>query len=106
MVRSDNYGWGGTGYNNVTLGGTQGTWTDWLGVMNGAKVTVYVSNSDGQADVYAVMKGTDGKTYTQYYYGIDIEPDDLNVSFTVDGSYLDFAAGASAKARMTARHRK
>lgn len=106
VVRSDNYGWGGTGYNNVTLGGTQGTWADWLAVMNGAKVTVYVSNAEGQADVYAVMKGTDGKTYTQYYYGIDIDPDDLNVSFTVDGSYLVFDNAAGAKSYKALRHRK
>lgn len=105
VVRSDNYGWGGTGYNSVTLGGTQGTWADWLAVMNGAKVTVYVSNNDGKADVYAVMQGTDGKTYTQYYYGIDVESEDLNVSFTVDGSYLVFG-GAGAKSHKTARHRK
>lgn len=98
VVRADNYGWG-TGYAAATIGGTQGDWATWLAAMNGAKVTVYVSNNgDGTANVYAVMKGTDGKTYTQYYNGIDgIDPADLNVSFTVDGSCLKFDSASAAK---------
>jgi hypothetical protein len=57
--------------------------------MNGAKVTVYVTNyGDGTADVNAWMVGTNGITYFQYYCGIPVEADDLNVSFTVDGCHL------------------
>lgn len=59
VVRADNYGWG-TGYGACTPNGTQGDWATWLAGMNGAKVTVYVTNcGDGTADVQAVMQGTD-----------------------------------------------
>jgi hypothetical protein len=89
VVRADNYGWGG-GYGTCTLGCTAGiNWASWLAVMNGAKVTVYVTNyGDGMADVNAWMVGTNGITYFQYYYGIAVDADDLNVSFTVDGCHL------------------
>jgi hypothetical protein len=89
VVRADNYGWGDS-YGACTLGCTAGiNWASWLAAMNGAKVTVYVTNyGDGTADVNAWMVGTNGITYFQYYYGIPVEADDLNVSFTVDGCHL------------------
>ena len=71
VVRADNYGWG-NGYAACTPVGTQGDWGTWLAAMDGAKVTTYVTNNgDGTADVKAVMVGTDGKTYTQEYIGIN-----------------------------------
>ena len=55
VVRADNYGWG-TGYGACTPNGTQGDWATWLAGMNGAKVTVYVTNcGNGTADIQAVM---------------------------------------------------
>lgn len=93
VVRADNYGWG-TGYENnpdLLLSGGQANWDTWRAAMNGAKVAVYVENKgDGKADVTAVMQGTDGTTYGQYYRNIVVDASDLNVSFTVDGSYLVF----------------
>lgn len=69
VVRADNYGWG-TGYGACTPNGTQGDWATWLAGMNGAKVTVYVTNcGDGTADVQAVMQGTDDAISTQCYWG-------------------------------------
>lgn len=58
--------------------------------MNGAKVTVYVTNcGNGTADVQAVMQGTTGTTSTQYYLGIStVDPADLNFALTVDSSHL------------------
>ena len=87
VVRADNYGWG-AGYDgnaNLRLSGGQAT-------MNGAEVTVYVTNcGNGTADVQAVMQGTDGSTSIQYYLGINtIDPEDLNFALTVDGSHLVF----------------
>lgn len=71
VVRADNYGWG-TGYGACTPNGTQGDWATWLAGMNGAKVTVYVTNcGDGTADVQAVMQGTDDAISTQCYWGIN-----------------------------------
>lgn len=98
VVRADNYGWG-NGYAACQHDGTAGAdWASWLAAMNGAKVTVYVTNcNNGTADVQAVMKGTDGKTYTQYYLGINtVDPADLYVSFTADHCHM-VAAAAGAK---------
>ncbi len=91
VVRADNYGWG-TGYGACTPNGTQGDWATWLAGMNGAKVTVYVTNcGDGTADVQAVMQGTDDAISTQCYLGINtIDANDLNFALTVDGCHLVF----------------
>ena len=91
VLRADNFGWG-SGYGSCTHRGTQGDWAPWLASMDGAKVTVYITNvSNGTADVQIVMRGTDGKTYTQHYLGIDsINPNDLYFAFTIDSCHLVF----------------
>lgn len=91
VVRADNYGWG-TGYGACTPNGTQGDWATWLAGMNGAKVTVYVTNcGNGTADVQAVMVGTTSTISTQRYWGINtIDANDLNFALTVDGCHLIF----------------
>lgn len=43
VVRADNFGWG-DGFAACLYSGTQGDWSTWLAGMNGAKVTVYVTN--------------------------------------------------------------
>jgi hypothetical protein len=96
-VRADNYGWSGQFYDACIHNGTQGDWAAWLATMNGAKVTVYVTNcNNGTADVQVVMKGTDGNIYTQYYLGLsNIKPSDLNFAFTVDHCHLVFGTVAA-----------
>lgn len=91
VVRADNYGWG-TGYGACTPNGTQGDWATCLAGMNGAKVTVYVTNcGNGTADVQAVMVGTTSTISTQCYWGINtIDANDLNFALTVDGCHLVF----------------
>lgn len=91
VVRADNYGWG-NGYAACRAAGTQGDWATWLAGMNGAVVTVYVTNcGNGTADVQAIMHGTTGTTSTQYYLGINtVDPSDLNFALTVDGCHLVF----------------
>lgn len=91
VVRANNYGWG-TGYGACTPNGTQGDWATWLAGMNGAKVTVYVTNcGNGTADVQAVMVGTTSTISTQCYWGINtIDANDLNFALTVDGCHLIF----------------
>ena len=99
VVRADNYGWG-NGYAASQHVGTAGAdCAGWLAAMNGAKVTVYVTNcNNGTADVQAIMKGTDGKTYTQYYLGLNtVDPADLYVAFTADHCHL--VAGTSGAKR-------
>ena len=90
VVRADNFGWG-AGYDACIHGPGQ-DWTTWLAAMNGAKVTVYITNcNNGTADVQAIMKGTDGKTYIQYYLGINtVNVNDLNFAFTIDHCHLEF----------------
>ncbi len=91
VVRADNYGWG-NGYAACTPTTTVTDWATWLTAMNGAKVSMTIANKgDGTVDITAVAKGTDGVEYTQTYTGINtIDPDDLYVRYTVDGSYLVF----------------
>lgn len=91
VVRADNYGWG-AGYEACIHSGTQGDLATWLAGMNGAKVTVMLTNcGNGTADVQAVMDGTTGTTSTQYYLGINtVDPNDLNFALTVDGCHLVF----------------
>lgn len=90
-VRADNWG-EGKGYGACVHNGTQGDWNTWLAGMNGAKVTVYVTNcGNSTTDVQAVMEGTTGTTSTQYYLGINtVNPDDLHFALTVDGCHLVF----------------
>lgn len=93
VVRADNYGWG-AGYDgnpNLILSGGQPDWATWLAGMDGAKVTVYVTNcGNGSADIQVVMNGTDGTTSIQYYMGIIVDSADLNFALTVDGSHYVF----------------
>ena len=98
VLRADNYGWG-NGYDACTHDATAAAdWDGWRNAMNGAKVTVYVTNcNNATADVQAIMKGTDGKTYTLYYLGINtVDPNDFQTAFTADHSHL-VAGTASAK---------
>lgn len=86
VVRADNYGWG-DGYAACLTSGGQADWVAWRDEMNGAKVTVYVTNcGNGTADVQAVMVGNAGTTSTQYY----IDPNDLNFALTVENAHLIF----------------
>ena len=93
VVRADNYGWG-AGYDenpNLWLSGGQADWGAWLKAMDGAKVTVAVTNNgDGSADVQAVMLGNDGNLYTQEYKGITVDPEDFYFRYTVDNCHLEF----------------
>jgi len=106
VMRADYYGWG-AGYDgnpDLRVGDVSilppaepadenaAWWSDWRESMNGAKVSLFITNlNNGTADVQAVIKGTDGTTYKLYYLNIKtVAPDDLNFSFTCDGSYLVF----------------
>lgn len=91
FVRADNFGLG-NGYAACVNSGTQGDWSTWLSGMNGAKVTVYVTNcGNSTADIQAVMVGTKGTTSTQYYLGINtIDPNDLCFTLSVEKAHLVF----------------
>ena len=94
VLRADNYGMG-NGYAACIHDGTQyqdQTWETWLQGMNGAEVTVYVTNcGNSTADVQVVMSGTTGVTSTQYYLGVNtIDPSDLSFAMSVEKAYLVF----------------
>ena len=91
VVRADNWGWG-TGYDASLRSGTQGDWATWLAGMNGAKVTVHVTNcGNSTSDVQVIMEGTTSTTSTQYYLGINtVDSSDLNFTLSVDGCHLVF----------------
>ena len=92
VMRADNYGWG-TSYEGIATAATEeGRNADaWLAAMDGATVTVSVTNNGSSADVKCVMVGNDGNTYTQSYTGISpIEADNFRFRFTCEGSHLVF----------------
>lgn len=93
VVRADNFGWG-AGYDgnaDLQLSGGQADWAAWNAAINGGKVAMYVENKgNGFADITAVMQGTNGTNYLQYYRNIIVSSDDLYVSFTVDSSHMVF----------------
>lgn len=94
-LRADNYGRDANDVEiSFTHDGTQWvnqTWEEWLKSMNGAEVTVYVTNcGNSTADVQIEMVGNDGALDTQYYLGANVDSDDLYFALSVDGCYLVF----------------
>lgn len=94
-LRADNYGMNADNVEiSFTHDGTQWvnqTWEEWLKSMNGAKVTVYVTNcGNSTADVQIEMTGNDNGLDTQYYLGANVDSDDLYFALSVEGSHLVF----------------
>ena len=110
ILRADNWGWG-TGWkgeelaSKCTPSGGQTDWATWLAAMDGAKVTVYVTNNgDGTCDVKSTMIGNDGKTYHQDYIGLNTvtNPNDFYFHYTVDNSHIEFDTVIGAEDNSTA----
>ena len=91
VLRSDDYGWGDS-YASCTHSNTgSGDWAAWLSEMNGAHVTVTVTNyGDNTCDVVAEVTGNNGTQTTQKYQGIPVESSDLYLDFTTDGCHYVF----------------
>lgn len=95
-LRADNYGRdAGDVVITFAHSGTQlvnQTWEEWIQSMNGAEVTVYVTNcGNSTADVQIEMKANNGRFDTQYYLGANtINPEDLYFALSVDGCHLVF----------------
>ena len=96
VMRSDDYCWGdavgGNGGPLITHSNSASAdWGAWLAQMNGAKVTVTVTNyGDNTADVVAEVTCTEGLNSTQKYLGIPVESSDLYLDFTTDGCHYVF----------------
>lgn len=90
-LRSDDYGWGDSFASCTHSNTASDDWASWLAQMNGAKVTVTVTNyGDNTCDVVADVVGTEGMVSQQKYTGIPVESGDLYLDFTVDGCYYVF----------------
>lgn len=94
VLRADNYAMGNAS-SDCIMSGTQWvnqTWEEWCKSMDGAKVTVYVTNcGNGTADVQIEMICSDNELDTQYYLGLNaIDPNDLSFAMSVEGCHLVF----------------
>ncbi|MDD6639174.1 MAG: hypothetical protein PUE81_10455 [Lachnospiraceae bacterium] len=93
VVRADNYGWAGEA-NTGTEGAlpwvleSNWNWDSFAADLQGATVTVTVTNNGGSADVVADVTTAAGATYQQKYSGIVVDGD-LFFCLTVDNCCLD-----------------
>lgn len=94
VVRSDNYGWKG-GLNTLDHLDELGwilecnwDWANFVPNMQGATVTVSVTNNGDTADVVCDVTTAEGATYQQSYKNIAVDGD-LYFCLTVDGSLID-----------------
>ena len=90
FVRADNWGTGTSYWDGCQT--CDWNWDTFKSVLNGAKVTTYVTNNgDGTADVKAVVVGSDGNTYTQNYKGLkNIDAADFGYALSMEKAHLVF----------------
>ena len=94
VVRADNYGWAGalnTGANLAELGWvleSNWSWDTFVADLQGATVTVSVTNNGATADVVCDVVAASGATYQQSYKNIAVTGD-LYYCLTVDNCCLD-----------------
>ena len=90
FVRADNWGIGDCYWDGCQS--CNWDWTNFKSILNGAKVTTYVTNNgDGTADVKAVVLGSDGNTYTQSYTGLkNIDANDFCFNLSMEKAHLEF----------------
>ncbi len=89
VLRADAYGWG-DGYESATVENNF-NFDTFKEDMDGAKVTVTITNNGATADVYADVLTADGRSFYQSYKGITTGGD-LYACFLCEGSYLSFDA--------------
>lgn len=87
VVRADNFGWG-AGYDNIVTPECDYNWDTFLTDLDGADVTVTVTNNGDTADIVAEVTTVEGTKYTQKYPGIKTDGD-LYFCLTVEKAFLD-----------------
>ncbi len=90
VMRADNWGWlNGDSANAIPDANKTSywNWDNFMAELNGATVTVSVTNNGTTADVVANVTAAGGATYYQKYSNIAIDGD-LSFRLTVDGCYL------------------
>ncbi len=86
VVRADNYGWG-AGYDGIVTPECNWNWDTFTSDMDGASVTVAVTNNGATADIVAYVTTKAGLVYTQSYKGI-VTGGDLYFCLGCEASYL------------------
>ena len=112
VIRSDNYGWGGSlenGYDAALLSvdyfeeGKAGEWADWLSKMNGASVKMEIDHaSAGPTYVTVAQTGTDGIVYTEKFTSEGTKGDPIVVWLVCDGSHFDMKKAYLVPSEITA----
>lgn len=76
----------------VNKSGFPANWDTWREDMDGAKVTLYITNmGDGTAELKADIEAVNGNKYTMEYTNLNgLNPNDLYYRLTVDNSHLEF----------------
>ena len=76
----------------VNKSGFPANWDTWRADMDGAKVTLYITNvGDGTAELKADMVAANGNKYTFEYTNLNgLDPNDLYYRLTVDACHLEF----------------
>ena len=92
VVRADCFGWGTIYDNGATPYGAPEDWPSWLADMDGAKVTLYVTNNgDGTAEIKYDIIAANGKEYTMGYRNLTgIDSNDFGFFLTLEKAHLEF----------------
>ncbi len=90
VVRADNWGWG-AGYDGIATAECDWNWDSFKEDMDGAKITLTITNNGDTADVSFIAETVSGTVYHQSYTGIALTGD-LYSCLTVDNSYVNFDA--------------
>ncbi len=92
VVRSDCFGWGTIVDNGATSFGAPDNWATWLADMDGAKVTLYVTNNgDGTAEIKYDIVALNGNKYSMGYNNLTgIDANDFGFFLSLEKAHLEF----------------
>jgi hypothetical protein len=87
VCRADNYGWG-TGYEGIATAEGDWNWDTFVSDINGAQITLTVTNNGGTTDVAFTATTVDGTVYNQSYTGIATDGD-VYFCLTLEKAFLN-----------------
>ncbi len=89
VLRADNWGWGNGFANTDDLKSCDWNFESFLSDIDGAHISLTVTNNGETAEVSIVARTADNKEYHQNYTGIVVDGD-LYLTFTCEKAYLVF----------------
>lgn len=89
VVRADNYGWGSTFDNADEKKESNWNWDTFKSDMDGARIVLTATNSNGIAAIEFTATTVDGTVYTQKYKDIPVDGA-VYLTLTLENSYLIF----------------